>query len=209
MRRFAFTLAATGLLFVFAAAGAVAHHHHSRNHGVRAHHARIKRFGDVTGQPATTTSSSDSAGTVTSFTNGVLTIQLNDGSSVSGTVTSDTKIECTTSGSQTSGEDQGDESSGSDEQGESSSSGTDEQGESNSSGTDESSSGDEQSGQSSSDHHGESHDQSSSSDSQGEDQSETTSSCSSSDLTPGKVVREAELRISSAGKTWEKVDLGS
>jgi hypothetical protein len=31
--------------------------------------------------------------------------------------------------------------------------------------------------------------------------------CSSADLTPGTVVHEAELRISSAGAAWDKVEL--
>jgi len=87
---------------------------------------------------------------VVSFTGGVLTIQLNDGSTVSGTVTNDTEIECAASGQ--SGEDQ-------------------------SSGT--------------------------------EDQGDSGSSCSTADLTPGKAVHAAELRISSTGKTWDKVELGS
>ena len=31
--------------------------------------------------------------------------------------------------------------------------------------------------------------------------------CSTANLTPGTMVKEAELRISSSGKTWEKVEL--
>jgi hypothetical protein len=191
MRRLVFTLAATGLLFVFAPTGALARHHH---HGNRSHHVRIRRFGDVSGQ-STTTSSPDNVGMVASFTGGVLTIQLNDNSTVSGTVTNDTQVECTSSGqSQSIGED-GDTSGG--DQGDQSSSG-DDQG-------DQSSSGDDQAEDQSST----SEDQSSTSEDQGEDQNEATSSCSSADLTAGRVVHAAELRISSAGKTWKKVELGS
>jgi hypothetical protein len=201
MRRFVFTLAATGLLFVFAPAGAFArhHHHHGQRHSSRSHHVRIRRFGDVSGQ-STTTSSPDNVGTVASFTNGVLTIQLNDNSTVSGTVTNDTEIECTASGQSqsiredgdTSGDDQGDQSSSGDDQGEDQGSTSDDQGE------DQGSTSDDQ---------GE--DQGSTSEDQGEDQNEATSSCSSADLTPGKVVHAAELRITSAGKAWKKVELGS
>jgi hypothetical protein len=36
---------------------------------------------------------------------------------------------------------------------------------------------------------------------------ENGQSCSTADLTPGTTVREAELRISSAGATWDKVEL--
>jgi hypothetical protein len=191
MRRFVFTFAATGLLFVFGPAAALAHHHSRSHHHARAHHAHIRRFGDVTSAP-TTTSSADNVGTVASFTGGVLTIQLNDGSTVSGTVTNDTAIECMSSQSQSthdSGDqgsgDNGDQSSGSDEQGDQAS-GSDEQGE-------QSSSTEDQGDQSSS----------------GEDQGDASSSCSSADLTAGKTVHAAELKITSAGKTWDKVELGS
>jgi hypothetical protein len=37
---------------------------------------------------------------------------------------------------------------------------------------------------------------------------EVERSCSIANLTPGKVVREAELRISRAGHVWKKVELG-
>ena len=176
MRRFAFTLAATGLLFVFAPAAALAHHHRTRSHGARSHHLRIRRFGDVNSQP-TTSSSADNAGTVVSFTGGVLTIQLSDGSAVSGTVTNDTEIECAASGqSQSSGEDQ--------------SSGTEDQGDQSSGSGDQSSgSGDQSSGT--------------------EDQGDSGSTCSTADLAAGKAVHAAELQISSTGKTWDKVELGS
>jgi hypothetical protein len=41
---------------------------------------------------------------------------------------------------------------------------------------------------------------------QGDDDNENAN-CSSADLTPGTVVHEASLRISSAGATWDKVEL--
>jgi hypothetical protein len=79
------------------------HHHH---HNAKAHHARF-RFEHVgptgvsgpTTTPTTPTTPPSgtpppSAGKVTSFEKEVLTITLNDNSTVSGKVTSDTRIEC-------------------------------------------------------------------------------------------------------------------
>jgi hypothetical protein len=186
MRRFAFALAATGLLLVFAPAGALAHHHR-HGHKVGARHTRIRKFGDLSGRSTTTTSPSSTIGTVQSFTGGVLTILLNDNSTVSGTVTNDTAIECSASGeSQGSGEDQGEQNSSSSEDQGDQTSGTDEQGEQGEQGTqgEQSGSGD---------------------DDQSEGQSQSSSTCTPSNGTP---VRAAELKISSAGKTWEKVELG-
>jgi hypothetical protein len=193
MRRLLFTLAATGLLIVLAPAAALAQHHHRHaTHTTRAHHTRIRRFGDLTTQPTTTTTgSSDTVGTVQSFSNGVLTILLNDNSTVSGTVTSATGIECGASGQSQTTHDDGDPSSGTQ------TSGSDNE----TSGTDnETSSTDNETSSTES--------QSTGDDDQGEDQGQS-SSCSSADLTSGKAVHAAELRISSGGNTWSKVELVS
>src|SRR4051794_10067825 len=71
------------------------HHHKAKRHA--RHHSRrhARKFGDVPSSGSSATGGSDSttspdAGTVASFTSNVLTIKLNDGSTVSGTVTSDT-----------------------------------------------------------------------------------------------------------------------
>jgi hypothetical protein len=93
MRRVMFTVAATVLMTAAVPATALAHHHHSRHHA-RAHHARLRHFGDQT-TPPMSTNSADNAGTVQSFSNGVLTLTLNDGSTVKGMVTNDTELECT------------------------------------------------------------------------------------------------------------------
>jgi hypothetical protein len=73
-----------------AVASADGHHHHRHHH--RGAHARLRSFG--TGSPTAPTS--DNAGTVTSFTGGVLTIKLADGSSVTGKVTTTTELKCET-----------------------------------------------------------------------------------------------------------------
>jgi hypothetical protein len=73
--------------------------HHERHHAIR--HERI-------GHSPTAPGDNSSAGKVASFTNGVLTIQLNDGSTVSGTVNDATEIKCEmTQSTQMTGDDQG------------------------------------------------------------------------------------------------------
>ena len=196
MRRLLFTLAATGLLIVLAPAAALAqHHHHHATHTTRAHRTRVRRFGDLTTQPTTTTGSSDTAGTVQSFSNGVLTILLNDNSTVSGTVTSDTRIECSASGQSQTTHDDGDPGSGTQTSGDDNETSS---AQTQSTGDDDQTSGTQDQGTGTDDQ----------GDDQGEDQGQS-SSCSSADLTSGKVVRAAELRISSGGNTWSKVELVS
>jgi hypothetical protein len=87
-----FTVAASVLMAGAVPATALAHHHHHKHHA--RHHARFRHFGDQN-TPPTTMNASDNAGTVQSFQNGVLTIALNNGSTVSGAVTNDTELECT------------------------------------------------------------------------------------------------------------------
>jgi hypothetical protein len=98
MRRILFTLVVSGALFALAPASALARQHHKSHHR-SAHHARIKRerWGSSDTQQQSSSSSSDqNAGTVAApgFMNGVLTITLNDGTTVSGKVTDATQLEC-------------------------------------------------------------------------------------------------------------------
>jgi hypothetical protein len=94
LRRVLYTLIASALVVALIPATALGrshqrrHHHHARVHH-RIHH---KQFGR-SDAPATP-SMADNAGTVASFDGTKLTIQLNDGSTVSGTVNNDTEIEC-------------------------------------------------------------------------------------------------------------------
>lgn len=200
MRRVMFTVVATVLMAGAVPAAALAHHGHHKHHA--RHHAKIRRFGDQT-QP-TSMSPSDNAGTVTDFSNGVLTIQLNDGSTVKGAVTNDTEIECTSTQPQTTthseGDGSGDQSSGSGDQ----SSGSGDQ----SSGGDNQSSGTEDQGDNDANEtQGEDQNQTQGED-QGEDQNQS-SSCSSSSLKDGAVVHEASLRLGGSGASWQKVELVS
>lgn len=190
MRRVMFTVVATVLIAGAVPAAALAHRHHSKHHS-RTHHAKIRRFGDQT-TPPSSTSSSDNAGTVQSFQNGVLTIALNDGSTVKGAVTNDTELECTAmQQSSTTTHDEGDGGSGNQGSG----------GDNQSSGGDNQSSGGDQQGD---------NEQGDNNDQGDNDQDEAqTSSCSSASLTPGAVVHEASLRIGGSGATWQKVELVS
>ena len=180
MRRLMFAIASVAV-FAFVPASALGragsqHHgrHHKRHHR---HHAHIRRFGDVTspGSPTTTPSPSQSAVTVASFTNGVLTITLNDGSTVSGAVTNDTEIECmapdtsSTSGTMQRADDGPGDGGG-----------------------DNGGSGD------GGDHGGQG---------PGDDDNGNQNNCSSADLTQGAMVAGAELKITSSGNVWDKVEL--
>jgi hypothetical protein len=185
---------------------ALAHHgrgHH--HHKAKAHHAtfrlvHIGASGVITTGPTgtgpttttpTTPTTPENAGTVASYTNEVLTLTLNGGSTVSGKVTNDTKIECvkatpttpTTTGSgPTDDQSQGDDNGQGDDQ----------------SGGDMSQQGDHESGESQGD------------DGQGGDdevQGTPEPPCDSSALVAGAVVRAAELRIGPGGTEFESIVL--
>jgi len=215
MRRSTITLSAALMLLAFAPASALARHHHRRHHR-RAHHARVERFGrDVTSGSM----SSSTAGTVQSFSGGRLTILLNDGSTANGQVTNDTELECTASEQSNTIHADGDTGSG-DQSGDGDNSGSgDDQGQSiggQSSGDDQGDTAEQNDDQAGDQNDDQAEDQN---DNQAEDQNEdqgedengdaSEENCSTMSLTPGTVVREAELRITSAGSVWKKVELGS
>jgi hypothetical protein len=165
-------------LVAFAPATALAkrHHHHHRHHHARVHH---RTFGtDVSSPTSSSTSSAQSAGTIQTFANGVLTILLSDGSTVSGRVTTDTEIECPAA--QMPGMGQG-SSGGSDDNDDQSQAGNPGQGDDQG----ENDQGD---------------------DDQGEHQG-VGQACSSAALAPPAAVQEAELSISSQGAVWNKIEL--
>lgn len=198
MRRVFFTTVASSAL-ALAVSGVASAQHGKRHHSHRAsshkrhhRHAHIVRFGTLA--TASTPSSSSSspatasspAGTVASFTGGVLTITLADKSTVSGKVTEQTELECqspapTASASSHDGGDDGDRhdsSTSTSSQQAGSQSGDDDQGE---------------------DDQGEDH---------GDDDQGAQHSCTTAALVTRAVVQEAELSISSAGAVWRKVELG-
>jgi hypothetical protein len=207
-----FTTAASIAIFAVTPASALAKHHakrhHSRTHHARVHHLRIRheRFGAITSSsPTAPTTPAQTAGTVDSLVGNVLTIRLNDTNHtlVSGMVTDNTRIECAapaTTGTIHEDGDQGggDNSSGS---GDNSTSGDDN---TTSSGSDETAGTDDQN---------EVNDPSEATeptevDDQGDDDGQQTmTACTTANLVPNAVVNGAELGISSAGATWEKVEL--
>lgn len=162
-------------------ASAHGRHHRHGHHHAKAHHARVEHFNAPSNTDPSNPSAPADAGTVQSFTGGVLTIALADGSTVSGKVTSDTEINCMgpnaqasrdggSSGDSGSGDDQGDQQGG-DQQG------GDQQG------------GDQQGG-----------------DDQGDQQGQAPT-CDTTSLTPGTPVHEAILKISSSGGATFKLVL--
>jgi hypothetical protein len=173
-------------------------HHHKRN--ARAHHARVhfEHFGapapaasdtvtgsdtstGSTGEETKTASPAEIVGTVASFENEVLTITLNDGSTVKGKVTSATEIECLTMGSDPSSSEEGredDKGSGDDQGGDREQQSSDEEGQSKEDGSD--------------------------------DDAETAAAkpaCGMAALTQGTGVREAELKIGPGGAEFESIEL--
>ena len=121
MRRiFLMALASSALALLAPGVASASHHGKSRHHAHHARHRssrpRLLQFGApipatgaagsapqsssgiAPGSPATTTTSpsptGETAGTVKSFTEGVLAITLNDGTTVSGKVTEETEIHC-------------------------------------------------------------------------------------------------------------------
>jgi hypothetical protein len=192
MRRMIMTAVATASLAAPSAALAHNGEHHRagerHHHRGRHHHAHVLAFhaqapassNSGTTSPSSTPATGDKAGTIASFTNGVLTITLNDGSSVSGKVTERTEIECpapSASAADFSGHDGGDDN------------GFDGRGNDGSSGPGPSD------GQ-----HG---------DCPGHDDNghDATEHCTSAALVPGASVEEAFLSVSSDGATWVKVEL--
>ncbi len=93
MRRILLLL--TGALALALAVPGIASAH--RGHAARSHHHR-RHHHAVKAQHTSTPSASADAGRVASFTGGVLTITLADGSTVSGKVTSDTVVDCVAGG---------------------------------------------------------------------------------------------------------------
>jgi hypothetical protein len=186
MRRTLLTATAASALALGAPAAASAHH--KRHHKHHSTHARVLLFKShtVPASPTKTTAptapSSEPAGTVTKFEEGVLTITLGDGSVFKGKVTEQTRLECPSS---TTGQaDPGDDLGG----------------------------GDDQSGSDSGEHGGPSVMGQLNRDFQGEDQDANDDdngqqACTTAALTSGAKVGEAELVITSAGAVWEKVDL--
>lgn len=213
-------LGITALVFAAPAAalarGGHGHHHKhhkgmrlARRHGHAAFHlvhlgATTSTAGAGTGTatgptapttpPSGTTPSPESAGTVASYTNGLLTLTLTDGSTVSGKVTNATRIECvkatTAPSSQEpeSGAQSGDDGPG-DDRGE----------------------GDDQSRGDMSQNGGHESDEISGESQGGDDglevQGPVEAPCDSSALVAGVVVRSAELRVGPSGSEFESIVL--
>jgi hypothetical protein len=190
MRRILITLVMSGAVLVAAPGGAMAAHHHAHHHASHKarHHRSTRRHSRIRHERIGRTdqdqggNSSGQAGTVTSFDNGVLTITLNDGSTVSGTVTDGTELECMAPSSNPQSED------------------GDSGGDNNPSGGDNNPSGDDN-------NNGDDNGDNNNGDDNGDNGDNGGQMCSTSSLTPGTPVAEANLEITSSGATWDKVEL--
>jgi hypothetical protein len=216
MRRLLLPLALAGsaALTLSAPTIALANHGHRHHHKRHSHHAKVSfehlgppsvRSGSAPGagsgpgatQPTTPTPPAENAGKVASYTGGVLTLTLSDGSSVSGKVTAATHIECV-SATPPPVAGQGEDGSDGDDNGPS----NDSQG-SQGNGPPAATPGgpsvpahamDDQGG----------------GDDRGDDPQGPASSeppCDSSALVPGAIVRDAELRIGPGGAEFESIEL--
>jgi hypothetical protein len=205
MRRMIITAIASTALAIPAAA--VASHqgehragevHHGAHHKRHHRHSHVLRFGAVASSgptSGTTTArssappaetSDQNAGTIASFANGTLTLTLTDGSAASGKVTEGTEIECRSAMASAASDGRSGEQGGRDDS-------SDDSSHDGRSGSGPSAGGQDD---------GPGHDV-------GDDGEQNESGhCTPAALVPGAVVREAELRVSSAGAVWEKVELG-
>jgi hypothetical protein len=196
MKRMLLTLLPASLLALGAPAAASAHHghHHSRHHGHHASSARLLDFGAAASSvgtaagPVHASPTTENAGVVESFENGVLKIKLNsDGSVVPGKVTEDTELRCE---SATPPNEPGDDDSGDGPSGN--------QGGPSSPDQFASQHGDLFAHAASLGDNGDQGD-----DDQGEGSQESCSPTTA--LVKGAIVRDAELELSGAGAVWETV----
>jgi hypothetical protein len=205
MRRSLLTATGVTVLALVVPGAALAHHGHGRHHHhkarVHAHHAKFRliHIGPTADTPplapvtTSTPPTPENAGTVASYINGVLTLTLKDGSTVSGKVTNETRIRCvkatpsttmTTPSPGTGDQSPGEDNGWGDDQN---------RGDMNQHG--DHGSGDQR--------HGEDGDDDDDDGAPGA--SEPEPPCDSSALVTGAVVRAAELRIGPGGSEFESV----
>jgi hypothetical protein len=198
MRKSLLTVVGIVALALAVPSAALAHHgrgHHHHTARTKAHHAKFRIVNIGTVAPTTTTLTTpttppapENAGTVTSYTGGVLTLTLNDGSTVSGKVTADTRIGCikaTPTTPQPGDQGQGDDNGQGDDQNRG----------------DMNQQGDHESGEWQNGDHGNGDDN----DDEGGSPGASEPPCDSSALVAGAVVRAAELRIGPGGTEFESV----
>jgi hypothetical protein len=200
MKRSLLTAVGVMALVLAVPSAALAHHGRGHHHHHKAHHAkfRIVHIGSIattptapaaTTAPTTTPPAPENAGKVASYTGGVLTLTLNDGSTVSGKVTNDTRIGCikaTPTTPPTGTEPPTEENSG------------DDNGQSDDQSHGDMNQGDHGNG----DHQG---DEGNDGDDDGEVQMTPEPPCDSSALVTDAIVRAAELRIGPGGTEFESI----
>jgi hypothetical protein len=212
MRRLSLAAFVSALVLAATPALASAHRHHSHSHHFRnrtEHFRGVTRADSSTSQTAPTTPNV----TVASMTNGVLTLTLADGSTISGKVTDDTEVVCAPSSDsqmQNGRDDRGDGgwgggnsgggdwggggSSGGGDWGNGGNSGSRDWGGGGSSGGGDWGNGGDGGGGPGDDNGG--------------GDGGNGPSCGLADLLPNAVVTAADLRFTSAGAEWERIELG-
>lgn len=200
MKRSLLTAVSVMALVLAVPSAALAHHGRGHHHHHKAHHAkfRIVHIGSLASTPTaptttttapTTPPAPENAGKVASYTGGVLTLTLNDGSTVSGKVTSGTRIGCikaTPTTPPTGTEPPTEENQGDD----------------NGQGDDQSHGDMNQGDQGNGDQQG---DEGNDGDDDGGIQMTPEPPCDSSALVTGAIVRAAELRIGPGGTEFESI----
>ncbi|HEV3070308.1 MAG TPA: hypothetical protein VGY76_02640 [Solirubrobacteraceae bacterium] len=220
MRRLLLIAAGMAALTLSVPGAALASHGHNHHHKRKAHHAKI-RFehvgptgtsitgsstgtAPVTGSSPTTTPAPENAGKVASYTGGVLTLTLNDNSSVSGKVTSATRIECVSATAPPPGMEQDNGNGNGNGPGDDNGSGDDNhQGDQQHEGNQQPSAPVAGQLQSTDDNQGSGDDQ----DDEGQGSSASEPPCDTSALVTNAIVRAAELRIGPSGTEFESIVL--
>jgi hypothetical protein len=184
MRRLVLTVTASAVVLAIAPASALARHGHHKRHHSRSHHARVhvrhRRFGDIATPPATTPAPATPAAAPADAVGKVASF---DGTKLTITLNDGTTNVSGKVTPDTEIECEAMETSSGtmhpDGDGGDESSGDNSQG-------DDSGRGD---------------------DNDRDDQGENNDRCTTANLIPGTFVRGAELELSSAGASWDKVDL--
>ena len=180
---------ASAAVIALVPATALAQHNDRRHHHHRGHHAQVhhRTFGHDAGNQGNNLP----AGTVVSFTNGVLTIKASDGNIASGEVTNATELRCEQqepAGMQSHDRGRGDNGGGGDNDRGDNNQGDNDRGDNQ---------GDNDRGDSQGDNDNDNEN----------DNDEANQMCTTANLAPGAIVQKAELRISGAGAVWDEVEL--
>jgi hypothetical protein len=201
MKKVLMIVVASAASIALVPATALAQHNDRRHHHDRGRHARVhhRTFGHDQGNQG----NNQPAGTVVSFTNGVLTIKASDGNMASGKVTNATELRCEQqepAGMQSHDRGRGDNGGGGDNNRGDNDQGDNDQGDNDRGDNDR---GDNDRG----DNDRGDNDRGDNQGDNDNDNDEANQMCTTANLVPGAIVQKAKLRISGAGAVWDEVEL--